>query len=90
MREESSRFEQGSDSVELRGGASAQAGELREDEPNPVAALLSRLQFAQRDVELAFLRLDEPCELKRISGVNHMSEGREGWRGINGPTPTNR
>jgi hypothetical protein len=58
-------------SIEGCGWASAQSGELREDEPDPVALFPSGLQFRQRSFERTLLGIDEALQLKRIPALNH-------------------
>src|SRR6476619_6035799 len=50
------------DSVEMRGRAASQAGDLREDEPHPVATLGARAQLGERLRVDAPLRVDEAVE----------------------------
>lgn len=57
-----SRLGQVGDGVELSGGAAAQAGDLWEDEPHPVASLLASPQFGQRRAVGAGLGVDKAGE----------------------------
>ena len=50
----------------LRHRAGSKAGTLREDEPHPVAAFVTRGQLLQRPVKGAVLRVNEPLEVKRV------------------------
>lgn len=79
----------GSYAVESGSRATAETSKLWENEPDPVALLRTRPQFLQRDFERALLGIDESLEMKRVLAFDHIIEGKEGRRGINGPTPTN-
>ena len=57
---------EGLDRIALGHRAGPQTGELRKDEPHPVATLVTRCQLLQRLVIGAMLRIDEPREVKGI------------------------
>jgi hypothetical protein len=60
------RLIQAADRVALRHRAAPKAGELREDEPHPMAALVARPQLLQGLIVAALLRLDEAREIKGL------------------------
>src|SRR5687768_1942776 len=60
------RFVGRADRVKLRHRAEAEPGDLRKDEPHPVALFLAALQLGERVRIDALLRGDEPLELKAL------------------------
>jgi len=70
MSEIGARLVEGADAIELRHRGAAEAAQLREDEPHPVAALLARLQLAKRDFEDRRLRRHESLEVEGIVGFH--------------------
>ena len=56
--------------VSLGHRRTAETGKLREDVPDPVTALASRLQFAERPVEVALLRAAEAIQVEGHSSEN--------------------
>src|SRR3954454_631828 len=58
------------DGIQKRGGAAAEASELRENEPHPVALLRSGAELSQGDFEDAMLGIDEALKVVRI-GSGH-------------------
>jgi hypothetical protein len=53
------------DGVPLRGGGAAQPGDLREDEPHPVAALVAGVQLLEGLLVDALLSVDEAGQIGR-------------------------
>lgn len=68
MREVGAGLGAGVEGETLGHGTGAQAGDLREDEPHPMAAFLTGAQFTQRDRIRSLLGEDEALEVKRIGG----------------------
>ena len=50
-------------------GAAAQAAQLGEDEPDPVAAFAAGAQFGEHRVVHAVLRVDKALQIERICAV---------------------
>ena len=83
MLEVGARFIDPRDGIKSCGGAAAEASELRENEPHPVALLRSGAELSQDDFEDAMLRVDEALKVVRI-GRGHadvMRFARTAWKG---------
>jgi len=68
-------FVEGRDRIAGRGSAAAQAGDLREDEPDPVAAFAAGPQLVHDARVHPFLGVDETLQFKRIACEFHMPYG---------------
>ncbi len=59
------------DRIALRHRAEPESGDLREDEPHPVAALVACFQLLQGLRVSGALSVHEPCEIEGIEGIGH-------------------
>src|SRR5215203_411349 len=58
------------DSVKLGGGAWAEAGELRKDEPHRVAPLRSGAKLVEGGVKYSVLGFEKAIQFERVGGVH--------------------
>ena len=70
------------DGIELRGGAAAETGELRENEPHPVALLRACAELGESGLEAALLGVDEAL---KIVGIGHAGIMRRRGGGKSSP-----
>src|SRR5262249_36202932 len=70
MRQIGARLVDRGDAVMLRGAAAAEAAKLREDEPDPVAALGAIAQFGEHGVVHAVLGIDKAPQIERICAIH--------------------
>src|SRR6185369_997665 len=81
MLEKGTRLLERDDTVEFRSLTAAELGELREDEPHPVAALAAGFQLRKSGVENSFLGFDETLEIVRIAHIAHHGPIAAGGKG---------
>ena len=73
MLEKGTRLLERDNTVEFRSLTAAELGELREDEPHPVAALAAGFQLCKSGVENSFLGFDETLEIVRVAHIAIMA-----------------
>src|SRR6476469_2296892 len=86
MPQKSARFFDRGDAVEFRGRAAAERGQLRKDEPHPVAPLLAGAKFSEGNLDYALLGVDEALTIEGLESAHQAimalaeAVGKSGWR----------